>query len=176
MKMKKMLAGLLALALCLGAMAGCSSDAGNESAPAESPSEAITDAVESGEIDGAKVGVLVVSTQSQWCNDLIGRRDRGVRGQRDAGDRFGLPGFCGPGDRRHGEPDQRWLRRHRSQLHERRRAWADLCQQAQDQGIYLIGWSEGYYDAMVVEDEPGRVRHGGGGHRELYRRKGPGSA
>ena len=71
MKMKKMLAGLLALALCLGAMAGCSSDAGNESAPAESPSEAITDAVESGEIDGAKVGVLVVSTQSQWCNDLI---------------------------------------------------------------------------------------------------------
>ena len=37
MKMKKMLAGLLALALCLGAMAGCSSDAGNESAPAESP-------------------------------------------------------------------------------------------------------------------------------------------
>lgn len=71
MNMKKMMAGLLALVLCLGALAGCSSEAGNESAPAESPSEAITDAVESGKIDGATVGVLVVTTQSQWCNDLI---------------------------------------------------------------------------------------------------------
>ena len=153
MKMKKMLAGLLALALCLGAMAGCSSDAGNESAPAESPSEAITDAVESGEIDGAKVGVLVVSTQSQWCNDLIA-------GVTEVCEANGMQVIV--------SDSQVSVDQEIAGMENLINAGcdaivvncmnaaglADLCQQAQDQGIYLIGWSEGYYDAMVVEDEP----------------------
>ena len=157
---EKMLAGLLALVLCLGAMAGCSSDAGNESAPAESPSEAITDAVESGEIDGAKVGVLVVSTQSQWCNDLIA-------GVTEVCEANGMQVIV--------SDSQVSVDQEIAGMENLINAGcdaivvncmnaaglADLCQQAQDQG------SRG---------RAGRVRHGGGGHRELYRRKGPGSA
>lgn len=121
MNMKKMMAGLLALVLCLGALAGCSSEAGNESAPAESPSEAITDAVESGKIDGATVGVLVVTTQSQWCNDLIA-------GVKEVCETNGMQVIVSDSQV---SVDQEiagmenlinaGLRRHRSQLHERRR-------------------------------------------------------
>lgn len=155
MKMKKMLAGLLALALCLGAMAGCSSDAGNESAPAESPSEAITDAVESGEIDGAKVGVLVVTTQSQWCNDLIA-------GVKEVCETNGMQVIV--------SDSQVSVDQEIAGMENLINAGcdaivvncmnaaglADLCQQAQEQGIYIIGWSEElvHYDAMVVEDKP----------------------
>lgn len=153
MNMKKMMAGLLALVLCLGALAGCSSEAGNESAPAESPSEAITDAVESGKIDGATVGVLVVTTQSQWCNDLIA-------GVKEVCETNGMQVIV--------SDSQVSVDQEIAGMENLINAGcdaivvncmnaaglADLCQQAQDQGIYLIGWSEGYYDAMVVEDEP----------------------
>lgn len=155
MNMKKMMAGLLALVLCLGALAGCSSEAGNESAPAESPSEAITDAVESGEIDGAKVGVLVVTTQSQWCNDLIA-------GVEEVCETNGMQVIV--------SDSQVSVDQEIAGMENLINAGcdaivvncmnaaglADLCQQAQEQGIYIIGWSEElvHYDAMVVEDKP----------------------
>ena len=66
--MKKTIALILTLMICVGLLVGCSS--GNSSAPAEEAGSA-EQAVQNVAKEGATVGVLVVTTQSQWCNDII---------------------------------------------------------------------------------------------------------
>lgn len=155
MKMGKMLALFLAFAMCFGLMAGCSSGDGESTESPGTPSEAISDAVESGEIEGSTVGVLVVTTQSQWCNDLID-------GVEEVCDANGLDVIV--------SDSQVSVDMEISGMENLINAGcdaivincmnaaglADLCQQAQEQGIYIIGFTEelGYYDAMVIEDKP----------------------
>ena len=142
--MKKTIAVIIAMILCLGLLAGC----GSSSAPASSGSSSAASS------DAVTVGVLVVTTQSQWCNDIVtgvtqicdanGAKvivsdsqvsvDNEISGMENlinAGCKAIVVNAMNPG------------------------GLADVCKEAQDKGIYIIGWTDMLvnYDALVVEDK-----------------------
>ena len=160
--MKKLFAVILSIALCFGLLAGCGAN-GGDNKPGSDPAPGATsqnggssaEAPGADTSNGATVGVLVVTTQSQWCNDLIA-------GVKEVCDANGMQVIV--------SDSQVSVDQEISGMENLINAGcsaivvncmnaaglADLCKQAQDKGIYIIGWSEelGYYDAMVVEDKP----------------------
>ena len=143
--MKKTIALIVAAVLCIGLLAGCGSSGSSTSAAA--PAAAASS-------DAVTVGVLVVTTQSQWCNDIVtgvtqicdanGAKvivsdsqvsvDNEISGMENlinAGCKAIVVNAMNPG------------------------GLADVCKEAQDKGIYIIGWTDMLvnYDALVVEDK-----------------------
>lgn len=159
MKMKKLVAEILSAALCVGLMAGCGADAGaSGSAVSGSTAPASSGTLSETTTEGGSVGVLVVTTQSQWCNDLIS----------------GVEEVCNANGMQVIVSDsQTSIDLEISGMENLISAgckaivvncmnaagMSDLCKEAQEKGIYIIGWSEelGYYDAMVVEDKPAQA-------------------
>ena len=142
--MKKTIAVILAMILCVGILAGC----GSTGTTASSGSDSSTAS------DEVLVGVLVVTTQSQWCNDIVtgvtqiceknGAKvivsdsqvsvDNEISGMENlinAGCKAIVVNAMNPG------------------------GLADVCAKAQEKGIYIIGWTDMLvnYDALVVEDK-----------------------
>lgn len=142
--MKKLFAILMTALLCL-ALVGCSSnDAGSETGG---------DSTNEGALAGVKVGVLVVTTQSQWCNDI-------VEGVKAAVEPEGAEVIV--------SDSQVSIDNELSGMENLINAGckaivvnamnaaglADLAKTAREKGVYVIGWSEMLvnYDALVVED------------------------
>ena len=128
--MKKMMAMILALALCLGL-------------------------VSFGAAEGEyTVGILMVTSQSQWCTDMV----KGVTEVCEANgakvivsdsqvsvdmEMSGMENLINSGCNAIVVNCMNAA------------GLSDMCKRAQEKGIYIIGWTEslGYYDALVVEDE-----------------------
>ena len=148
--MKKSIALILAMLLSIGMLAACGSSTtastASTAAPAATEAPAASDAV--------TVGVLVVTTQSQWCNDIVtgvtqicdanGAKvivsdsqvsvDNEISGMENlinAGCKAIVVNAMNPG------------------------GLADVCKKAQEKGIYIIGWTDMLvnFDALVVEDK-----------------------
>lgn len=150
MKWTKVLAAALSGIITV-TVAGCGSGADTT---ATSTAQAARTLAESGsDLSGKTIGVLVVTTQSQWCNDIIS----GVTEIADQnGDKVivsdsqvsvdnelsGMENLINSG------VDAIVVNAMNAA------GLSDLCKQAREKGIYVIGWSEllGNYDALVTED------------------------
>ena len=151
MKMKKLLGMVMTVALCVSALAGCGSTAQQgDTQAAQTQSQA-----QSGDQQEAKgsIGILVVTTQSQWCNSVIDSVSKVVEAQgydvmvsdsQASADNeiSGMENLINAGCKDIVENAM-----NPSGL-------ADICKQAQDKGIYIIGWTDLLvnYDALVEED------------------------
>ena len=151
MKMKKLLGMVMTVALCVSALAGCGSTAQQgDTQAAQTQSQA-----QSGDQQEAKgsIGILVVTTQSQWCNSVIDSVSKVVEAQgydvmvsdsQASADNeiSGMENLINAGCKaivvNAMNPS----------------GLADICKQAQDKGIYIIGWTDLLvnYDALVEED------------------------
>lgn len=151
MKMKKILGMVMTVALCVSALAGCGSTAQQgDTQAAQTQSQA-----QSGDQQEAKgsIGILVVTTQSQWCNSVIDSVSKVVEAQgydvmvsdsQASADNeiSGMENLINAGCKaivvNAMNPS----------------GLADICKQAQDKGIYIIGWTDLLvnYDALVEED------------------------
>lgn len=144
MKKKKIAGIFLAAAMCLMAVTGCSS---------ESPAEADNGGDSSSAEGSGAIGILVVSTGSQWCNDIIDSVSAAVEkegyevivsdSQTSADNELsGMENLINAGCEAIVVNSMNPA------------GLADICKEAQDQGIYIIGWSDllENYDALVVED------------------------
>ena len=151
MKMKKLLGRVMTVALCVSALAGCGSTAQQgDTQAAQTQSQA-----QSGDQQEAKgsIGILVVTTQSQWCNSVIDSVSKVVEAQgydvmvsdsQASADNeiSGMENLINAGCKaivvNAMNPS----------------GLADICKQAQDKGIYIIGWTDLLvnYDALVEED------------------------
>lgn len=151
MKMKKLLGMVMTVALCVSALAGCGSTAQQgDTQAAQTQSQA-----QSGDQQEAKgsIGILVVTTQSQWCNSVIDSVSKVVEAQgydvmvsdsQASADNeiSGMENLINAGCKaivvNAMNPS----------------GLADICKQAQDKGIYIIGWTDMLvnYDALVEED------------------------
>lgn len=151
MKMKKLLVMVMTVALCVSALAGCGSTAQQgDTQAAQTQSQA-----QSGDQQEAKgsIGILVVTTQSQWCNSVIDSVSKVVEAQgydvmvsdsQASADNeiSGMENLINAGCKaivvNAMNPS----------------GLADICKQAQDKGIYIIGWTDLLvnYDALVEED------------------------
>lgn len=151
MKMKKLLGMVMTVALCVSALAGCGSTAQQgDTQAAQTQSQA-----KSGDQQEAKgsIGILVVTTQSQWCNSVIDSVSKVVEAQgydvmvsdsQASADNeiSGMENLINAGCKaivvNAMNPS----------------GLADICKQAQDKGIYIIGWTDLLvnYDALVEED------------------------
>ena len=151
MKMKKILGMVMTVALCVSALAGCGSTAQQgDTQAAQTQSQA-----QSGDQQEAKgsIGILVVTTQSQWCNSVIDSVSKVVEAQgydvmvsdsQASADNeiSGMENLINAGCNaivvNAMNPS----------------GLADICKQAQDKGIYIIGWTDLLvnYDALVEED------------------------
>lgn len=151
MKMKKLLGMVMTVALCVSALAGCGSTAQQgDTQAAQTQSQA-----QSGDQQEAKgsIGILVVTTQSQWCNSVIDPVSKVVEAQgydvmvsdsQASADNeiSGMENLINAGCKaivvNAMNPS----------------GLADICKQAQDKGIYIIGWTDMLvnYDALVEED------------------------
>ena len=144
--MKKTIAVILALILCVGMLAACGSGSSSSSSSSAAQPAAASD-------DTVTVGVLVVTTQSQWCNDIV----------------TGVTEVCeANGAKVIVSDSQVSVDNEISGMENLINAGckaivvnamnaaglADVCAEAQAKGIYIIGWSEmlGNYDALVAED------------------------
>lgn len=151
MKMKKLLGMVMTVALCVSALVGCGSTAQQgDTQAAQTQSQA-----QSGDQQEAKgsIGILVVTTQSQWCNSVIDSVSKVVEAQgydvmvsdsQASADNeiSGMENLINAGCKaivvNAMNPS----------------GLADICKQAQDKGIYIIGWTDLLvnYDALVEED------------------------
>lgn len=151
MKMKKLLGMVMTVALCVSALAGCGSTAQQgDTQAAQTQSQA-----QSGDQQEAKgsIGILVVTTQSQWCNSVIDSVSKVVEAQgydvmvsdsQASADNeiSGMENLINAGCKaivvNAMNPS----------------GLADICKQAQDKGIYIIGWTDMLvnYDVLVEED------------------------
>lgn len=151
MKMKKLLGMVMTVALCVSALAGCGSTAQQgDTQAAQTQSQA-----QSGDQQEAKgsIGILVVTTQSQWCNSVIDSVSKVVEAQgydvmvsdsQASADNeiSGMENLINAGCKaivvNAMNPS----------------GLADICKQAQDKGIYIIGWTDLLvnYDVLVEED------------------------
>lgn len=143
-------AGAAAL-LSLSMFTGCSN---GTSAPAEEkPAEAAQTSTEGADLSGKTIGVLVVTTQSQWCNDI-------VAGVTEVADKNGAKVIVSDSQVSVDNEMSGFENLMNSDVDAivvnamNAAGLADLCKQAQEKGIYVIGWSEllGSYDALVTED------------------------
>ena len=169
--MKKRIAVLLAMILCVGMLAACGSEPAapastptpapsSEPAPAESAApeaeaktETAAEAVEAVATEGATVGVLVVTTQSQWCNDIIA----GVTEVCDANGAKVIVSDSQVSVDNEISGMENLLNAGCSAIVVNcmnAGGLVDVCAEAQAKGVYIIGWSEMLvnYDALVVED------------------------
>ena len=151
MKMKKLLGMVMTVALCVSALAGCGSTAQQgDTQAAQTQSQAQSGAQQ--EAKGS-IGILVVTTQSQWCNSVIDSVSKVVEAQgydvmvsdsQASADNeiSGMENLINAGCKaivvNAMNPS----------------GLADICKQAQDKGIYIIGWTDLLvnYDALVEED------------------------
>ena len=149
--MKQLLGMVMTVALCVSALAGCGSTAQQgDTQAAQTQSQA-----QSGDQQEAKgsIGILVVTTQSQWCNSVIDSVSKVVEAQgydvmvsdsQASADNeiSGMENLINAGCKaivvNAMNPS----------------GLADICKQAQDKGIYIIGWTDLLvnYDALVEED------------------------
>ena len=151
MKMKKLLGMVMTVALCVSALAGCGSTAQQgDTQVAQTQSQ--TQSSDQQESKGS-IGILVVTTQSQWCNSVIDSVSKVVEAQgydvmvsdsQASADNeiSGMENLINAGCKaivvNAMNPS----------------GLADICKQAQDKGIYIIGWTDLLvnYDALVEED------------------------
>lgn len=151
MKMKKLLGMVMTVALCVSALAGCGSTAQQgDTQVAQTQSQ--TQSSDQQESKGS-IGILVVTTQSQWCNSVIDSVSKVVEtqgydvmvsdSQASADNEIsGMENLINAGCKaivvNAMNPS----------------GLADICKQAQDKGIYIIGWTDLLvnYDALVEED------------------------
>ena len=151
MKMKKLLGMVMTVVLCVSALAGCGSTAqqgDTQVAQTQSQTQS-SNQQESKE----SIGILVVTTQSQWCNSVIDSVSKVVEAQgydvmvsdsQASADNeiSGMENLINAGCKaivvNAMNPS----------------GLADICKQAQDKGIYIIGWTDLLvnYDALVEED------------------------
>lgn len=134
--------------LAAGLLVGCSSGTSTAAGTAE------TETASSGsESAGKTIGVLVVTSQSQWCNDIVA----GVTSVADENGAKVIVSdsqvsvdneMSGMENLINSDVDAIVVNAMNAA------GLADLCKQAQDKGIYVIGWSEllGNYDALVTEN------------------------
>ena len=152
MKMKKLLGMVMAVTLCVSALTGCGSEAGQGTESQTAQSESQTQSTDKQESKGS-IGILVVTTQSQWCNSVIDSVSKVVEAegyevmvsdsQASADNEIsGMENLINAGCKaivvNAMNPS----------------GLADICKQAQDKGIYIIGWTDLLvnYDALVEED------------------------
>ena len=148
---QRILGMVMTVALCVSALAGCGSTAQQgDTQAAQTQSQA-----QSGDQQEAKgsIGILVVTTQSQWCNSVIDSVSKVVEAQgydvmvsdsQASADNeiSGMENLINAGCKaivvNAMNPS----------------GLADICKQAQDKGIYIIGWTDLLvnYDALVEED------------------------
>lgn len=151
MKMKKLLGMVMTVVLCVSALAGCGSTAQQgDTQVAQTQSQ--TQSSDQQESKGS-IGILVVTTQSQWCNSVIDSVSKVVEAQgydvmvsdsQASADNeiSGMENLINAGCKaivvNAMNPS----------------GLADICKQAQDKGIYIIGWTDLLvnYDALVEED------------------------
>ncbi len=151
MKMKKLLGMVMTVVLCVSALAGCGSTAQQgDTQVAQTQSQ--TQSSDQQESKGS-IGILVVTTQSQWCNSVIDSVSKVVEtqgydvmvsdSQASADNEIsGMENLINAGCKaivvNAMNPS----------------GLADICKQAQDKGIYIIGWTDLLvnYDALVEED------------------------
>ena len=151
MKMKKLLGMVMTVALCVSALAGC----GSTTQQGDTQAAQTQSQTQSGDRQESKgsIGILVVTTQSQWCNSVIDSVSKVVEAQgydvmvsdsQASGDNeiYGMENLINAGCKaivvNAMNPS----------------GLADICKQAQDKGIYIIGWTDLLvnYDALVEED------------------------
>jgi len=151
MKMKKLLGMVMTVVLCVSALAGCGSTTQQgDTQVAQTQSQ--TQSSDQQESKGS-IGILVVTTQSQWCNSVIDSVSKVVEAQgydvmvsdsQASADNeiSGMENLINAGCKaivvNAMNPS----------------GLADICKQAQDKGIYIIGWTDLLvnYDALVEED------------------------
>ena len=149
MKSKKWMAMIVAVVLGLTGLMGCSSQS-----PAEKTDEG-TQAEGDKVSDGVKIGVLIVTSASQWCNDIVDSVSGAVEkegyevlvsdSQQSVDNELsGMENLINSGC-------QAIVVNAMNPA-----GLADICKQAQDKGIYIIGWSDLLvnYDSLVLENEP----------------------
>ena len=150
MKMKKLLGMVMTVALCVSALAGC----GSTTQQGDTQAAQTQSQTQSGDRQESKgsIGILVVTTQSQWCNSVIDSVSKVVAqgydvmvsdSQASADNEIsGMENLINAGCKaivvNAMNPS----------------GLADICKQAQDKGIYIIGWTDLLvnYDALVEED------------------------
>lgn len=147
MKLRKWMGIILSAMMLLALVTGCSSKS-----PAESDSKT-KESTKSKEADGGTVGILIVTSGSQWCNDIVDSVTEAVKGDgyevivSDSqvsvdNELSGMENLINSGCKaivvNAMNPS----------------GLSDLCKQAQDKGIYIIGWSDLLvnYDALVAEN------------------------
>ena len=129
--MKKFTAMILALALCLGLVSFGSAEG-----------------------DSYTVGILMVTSQSQWCNDMVAGVKEVV--EADGGKVIVSDSQVSVDMEMSGMENLLNAGCNAIVVNCMNAAGlADTCKRAQEKGIFIIGWTEnlGYYDALVVEDE-----------------------
>ena len=152
--MKKSIAVILAMVLCVSLLAACGSNSAPASSANSAPAGSAAEAVENVVTDGATVGVLVVTTQSQWCNDIIA-------GVTEVCDANGAKVIV--------SDSQVSVDNEISGMENLINAGCnaivvncmnagglvDACAEAQAKGIFIIGWTDMLvnYDALVQEDK-----------------------
>ena len=147
MRLKKWMGIILSAAMLLALLTGCSSKS-----PAEADSGS-KQSSESKEKTGGTVGILIVTSGSQWCNDIVDSVTEAVKGE----------GYdVGVSDSQVSVDNE--LSGMENLINSGCKAivvnamnpagLSDLCKQAQEKGIYIIGWSDLLvnYDALVEEN------------------------
>lgn len=157
--MKRLQCMILTAALTVSVLAGCGAEQGGETTteePAVTETEAAeeTAATEGTKIGtGKTVGIVMVTSQSQWCNDMVAAVSEVVKEE---------------GFEVNVSDSQVSVDNEVSGMENLINAGcsaivinamnpaglADLCKTAQEKGIFIIGWSDELvnYDALVIED------------------------
>lgn len=153
MKTKKLLGILLTVVMSISMLAGCrSSEQTATSDVTKTATEASTEKAETTS-DKGSIGVLVVTTQSQWCNSVIEAVSTAVESegysvmvsdsQASADNEIsGMENLINAGCKAIVVNAMNPA------------GLADMCKEAQKKGIYIIGWTDLLvnYDALVEED------------------------